>query len=328
MTVTDGGEPIHERSEIERSGPTVPEAAPTRVGIDAVVFLVVPVVVLAAVFLLSDSAKRAAAFSYTEPTLLTAFTAHYVHLTVPHLVGNVVGFVLLASVAYGVSLLAGRRRLFFASAITFVLVFPFVLSGLNLAVPRNAIGYGFSGVNMAFFGYIAVVLPVAIDERFGVAWRRYAPGQFFLSVAYIALIALPVSTVSAGIGAASAAFALPYGREAVRGRVAGCSRTAGRKRDDRRDRSDTDGRRDGGHEPLRATLRRILARPADGELVVAAAVVLLGYPFIGFPTVSPTGTQVNVYVHFLGYALAFLVVHVSLLADRDGTTWRDRSVAA
>ena len=176
---------------------------------------------------------------------------------------------------------------------------------------------------MAFFGYIAVVLPVAIDERFGVGWRRYAPGQFFVSVAYIALIALPVSIVSAGIGVASVVFALPYGREAVRslggahGRNAVRSRNAARRRD-----------RGVGRESPRVTLRRVLSRPGCGELIAVAVVVLLAYPFIGFPTVSATGPRVNVYVHFLGYALAFLVVHVSLLADLDGTAWRDPSVAA
>lgn len=309
---TDRGGPANKRTETGRSGPPVLEAAPTQVIADAVALLVVPAVLLA-VFTLPESTKRAVAFSYTEPTLFTAFTAHYVHLTSPHLVGNVLGFALLSSVGYGLSLLAGRRRLFFASAITFLFVFPFVLSGLNLAVPRNAIGYGFSGVNMAFFGYIAVILPVAIDEHLGVAWRQYAPGQFFVSVAYISLIALPVSTVSAGVGVASVVFALPYARAAVR------SRDAVRNRGDDHYQSDK-------RESLRETLQRILARPVCGELVAIAVVVLLAYPFIGFPSVSATGPRVNVYVHFLGYALAFLVVHVSLLADRDGTTWRDRPV--
>ncbi|WP_256403129.1 hypothetical protein [Halorubrum salinum] len=320
MTVTDCGEPAHEGPDTGGSE-SATRAGTTRVVADAAALLVVPAVLLA-VFTLPESTKRAAAFSYTEPTLPTAFTAHYVHLTVPHLVGNVVGFALLASVAYGLSLLAGRRRLFFAAAATFLLAFPFVLSGLNLAVPRNAIGYGFSGVNMAFFGYIAVVLPLAIDERFGVGWRRYAPGQFFVSIAYIALIALPVSVVSAGVGVASVAFALPYGREAVRDRAETRGRAAARDRDA----SPKRGRGDG-HEPPRVTLRRILSRPGCGELVAVAVVVLLAYPFIGFPTVSATGPRVNVYVHFLGYALAFIVVHVSLLADRDETTWRDLPAA-
>ncbi|GAB3700887.1 hypothetical protein [Halorubrum pallidum] len=315
MTATDGGRSTHGRTETGRFRPLVPEAPVARSVADAVALLVVPAVLIA-VFTLPEPVKRAAAFSYTEPTLRTAFTAHYVHLTVPHLVGNVVGFALLAAVAYGLSLLAGRRRLFFAAAATFVLAFPFVLSGLNLAVPRNAIGYGFSGVNMAFFGYIAVILPVALDEQFDVAWRRYAPGHFFVSIAYIAVIALPVSTVSAGVGVASAVFALPYGHEMVRGRggLRGRDAVLARSGD--------------GREPLRGTVRRILGCPGCGELVAVAVVVLFAYPFIGFPTVSATGPRVNVYVHFLGYALAFLVVHVSLLADRDGTTWRDRADGA
>jgi len=320
VTVTDSDGSTHEGFETGGSGSPI-RAGTTRIVADATALLVVPVVLLA-VFTLPESTKRAAAFSYTEPTLPTAFTAHYVHLAVPHLVGNVVGFALLASVAYGLSLLAERRRLFFAAAATFLLAFPFVLSGLNLAVPRNAIGYGFSGVNMAFFGYIAVILPIAIDEGFGVAWRRYAAGQFFVSIAYIALIALPASVVSAGIGVASVVFALPYVREAVRDRSEARGRAAARDQHG----APKCGRGDERESP-RATLRRILSQPGYGELVTVAVVVLLAYPFIGFPAVSTTGPRVNVYVHFLGYALAFIVVHVSLLADRDETTWRDRPAA-
>jgi len=37
---------------------------------------------------------------------------------------------------------------------TFLAAFPVVLSALNLAVPRNAISFGFSGINMAFAGLL------------------------------------------------------------------------------------------------------------------------------------------------------------------------------
>lgn len=258
----------------------------SRVVAEVSVLLAVPAVLLGA-FLLPEATKRAAAFSYTEPTLLTAFTAHYVHITVPHLLGNVFGFVLLAGAAYGLSAVSGRRRLFWTAAFTLLLVFPFVLSGLNLAVPRDAIGYGFSGINMAFFGYLAVLFAVAVDERPADIQTARLPAVFFVSVGYIAAIALPMSILSAGFLAVSVALTLLCRSRTNRRSIAEAYRTAA----------------------------DLLATPWHGEFLAVAAVVLVGYPFVGFPPPAGTSVRVNVYIHFLGYALAFLVVYVFLLAE-------------
>jgi len=64
-------------------------------------------VVLCAVFALPESTRRSLAFAYAEPTVLTAFTAHYVHLDVGHLAGNVAGYILLAGVGYALAVLGG-----------------------------------------------------------------------------------------------------------------------------------------------------------------------------------------------------------------------------
>ena len=259
----------------------------SRVAGDALALLAVPLVMVA-VFSLPTEVKRAYAFSYTEPTVVTAFTAHYVHLTPDHLVGNLAGFFLLASLAYGLSLIGGRRRLFFVSMATFLIAFPFVLSGLNLAIPRNAIGFGFSGINMALFGYVAVALVTVVGDRFEADTCRYLPALFLTSVGYVAAHALPVSAASAGLALGALAVAIPYGRSAERHST----------------------------QSLRQTVRRVVDTPGYGELFAVSVVVLLGYPFVGFPTPTPGGPRVNIYIHFLGYALAYTVVYVSLLADR------------
>ena len=261
----------------------------SRIAFDLAVLLVAPAV-LVAVWIVPETVRRAWVFSYSDPTLLTAFTAHYVHLTASHLFANLLGFLLLGSVAYGLSVVAGQRRLFAMAAVTFLVAFPFVLSALNLAVPRNAIGYGFSGVNMAFFGYIVVILPDVLDGLTDTNVHRYTPALFLLSVGYIALIALPISTVSLLLAVTAATAALPYCRT-TRGTTA---------------------------QGLLDATWHLLKRPGVGELLAVAVVVLVAYPFVGFPSQSPTGVAINLYVHFLGYALAFLVVHVSLLLDATG----------
>ncbi|WP_052334938.1 hypothetical protein [Halorubrum sp. AJ67] len=259
----------------------------SRVATDALALLVVPLV-MAGVFTLPTEIKRAYAFSYTEPTVVTAFTAHYVHLTLDHLVGNLTGFFLLASLAYGLSLVGGRRRLFFASMATFLIAFPFVLSGLNLAIPRNAIGFGFSGINMALFGYVAVALVTVVGDRFEADTCRYLPALFLASAGYVAVHALPVSAASVGLASVALAVAIPFGRFAERHST----------------------------QSLRRTVAQALDTPVYGELFAVSVVILLGYPFVGFPTPTPGGPRVNIYIHFLGYALAYTVVYVSLLADR------------
>jgi len=106
--------------------------------VDLLALAAVPVV-LGAVFALPESTRRSLAFAYTDPTVRTAFTAHYVHLDVDHLAGNVAGYVVLAGVGYALAVLAGCRRFFMVALATFLAAFPVVLSALNLAVPRNAI---------------------------------------------------------------------------------------------------------------------------------------------------------------------------------------------
>lgn len=59
--------------------------------VDPLALSAVPVALLA-VFSLPLETRRSLAFDYVDPTLVTAFTAHYVHLGTAHLVGFCVGF--------------------------------------------------------------------------------------------------------------------------------------------------------------------------------------------------------------------------------------------
>ncbi|MDB9252875.1 hypothetical protein [Halorubrum ezzemoulense] len=244
--------------------------------------------VLLVVFTLPSTIRQAYAFSYTEPSLVTAFTAHYVHLTPSHLIGNLIGYALLVAVAYGLSLVAGYRRLFFTSLITFLLGFPFVLSGLNLAIPRNAIGFGFSGINMALFGYVTVMLVTIVDNRFDSDGKHSPPALFFASVAYIAIVVLPVSAISGGIILGGLAIGIAYGCVGARHAT----------------------------RSVQDTITRIFTTRGEAELIAVGTVVVVAYPVVGFPTPTPGGPRINIYIHFVAYALAFIAVFVSLLLSR------------
>lgn len=256
-----------------------------RVRVVDLLALCLPPAVLVAVFALPEATRRSLAFAYTDPTVPSAFSAHYVHLGADHLLGNLAGYGLLAGVGYALAVLSGRRRLFFTSFVTYLGAFPFALSALNLAVPRNAVGFGFSGVNMALAGLLPILWYCYARDRFAPAASIAAlPAFFFALVGWIALLALPVSTEGTGvaglaIGVAGALLALLYAASS-------------------------------GVRPLRSIRRHarsVAARPGYGDLLAVGAVVAVGYPVIGFPAdPAGDGSVVNLYVHLLGFCLGFI----------------------
>jgi hypothetical protein len=263
--------------------------------VDLLALAAVPVV-LGAVFALPESTRRSLAFAYTDPTVRTAFTAHYVHLDVDHLAGNVAGYVVLAGVGYALAVLAGCRRFFMVALATFLAAFPVVLSALNLAVPRNAIGFGFSGINMAFAGLLPLLLGVYARERFfPEASIRALPAVFFPLVGWMAFLALPVSPGSldepglAGLATAVAGILLG---------LLYASSTGVRLR-----------------RALRDGVRAAVSTPGYGDLFAVGVALVVGYPVIGFPG-DPTGSDsvVNLYVHLLGFCLAFIGPFILLAA--------------
>ncbi|OYR54061.1 hypothetical protein DJ73_06025 [Halorubrum sp. Ea1] len=252
--------------------------------VDLLVLLAVPAV-LVGVFSLPEATRRSLAFAYADPTVPTAFAAHYVHLDVGHLAGNLAGYCLLAGVGYALAVFGGARRFFLTALATFLLAFPLVLSALNLAVPRDAIGFGFSGINMALAGLLPLLLGTYARARFAPgASLRALPAVFFALVGWIALLALPVSATGPGLaglatGVAGALLAVLYASSAgipIR-------------------------------ETVREGVRTVASRPGEGDLFAVGAVLVVGYPVVGFPA-DPTGTGsvVNLYVHLLGFCLAFI----------------------
>lgn len=270
---------------------------------DALALALVPAALIG-VFSLPESTRRSLAFVYTDPTPLTAFTAHFVHLDLEHLLANLAGYGLLAGIGYLVAAASRQRRLFFTAFVTFCLAFPFALSALNLAVPRDAIGFGFSGINMAFAGVLPVLLAVFACRRLATDESGYPadlpvrllPAAFLLIVGWMATSALPIALDPPGL---AGPFVTLFGAL-----MAGLQlRSAGPP----------------GCPPLRRVIRaaigRIRDRPGDGDLFVVGVVLVLTYPLIGFPTdATADGRVINTYVHLLGFCLAFIGPYVLVVA--------------
>lgn len=259
---------------------------------DCLALASVPLVVAGLFAGLTTADRRELAFEYADPSLVTAFTAHYVHIEFEHFVANLFGFVLLAGAAYVLAVLAGRRGLFGVAAVTYLGAFPFVLSGLNLAMTRRAVGYGLSGVNMAFAGLLGLMLVAYARERVDDRVRmRYAPAVFFLAAGAVSLLAIPVGPLALGIAAACVLAATAYVVTAWRTVV---GQSAG---------------------PGSACVPHAGAGSSGRwfDVGVLGAAVLAGGLYVAFPEPgSADEVVVNLYVHLLGFCLGFLVPYVTV----------------
>ena len=251
---------------------------------DVAVLATVPALLLL-VFGLPRARREALALAYLDPTPLTAVTSHFVHLDVGHLGTNLAMYALVATVAYLLCALSGRRHEFFVAFAVFVLAFPAVLSALNVALSRPALGYGFSGVNTAFFGFLPIALTWYLSSGLGAPVRaRDAPILFFASTTLVAVLAVPVSFASTAIAVVGVLAATVYLLECL---------------------------------PRASAVRRRLTqvwrfRPGYVEVAVVGAGTLVIFPLAAFPPDPASGGQVlNLYGHLLGYALGFIASYVT-----------------
>ena len=244
--------------------------------------LLAPVLVVAGVHGLGEGTREALAFDTTQPTVLTAYTSHFVHLTDVHALGNLAVYLPAVSVTYLLCVLSGRRRLFWTAFATVLVAFPFALSGLQLLFPRERLLLGASGLTagivgiaaFALVGYVRTTIAPGLDDE-------YAPAVLFFTAGLTALIALPARAWRLEIG---------LGALAVCGAYLGVALS-----------------RQG--LPDRRATQAALDRPGYVETAGAGVGLLVGYPFVAFQeAVVPGDAVVDVYVHLLGFALGFIVV--------------------
>lgn len=265
--------------------------------VDVGVILSVPVV-LSVVYLLPSTVSQSLVFDYTDPSLWTAFASSFVHLDLNHLLVNLTMYLLIVPVVYLLSVMSNSRRLFYSSFLTLLFAFPFVLSYLNLAAFRPAVGFGFSGIVMAFVGLLPVFLARFLQTAFGIGPERdIAPMFFFIGMALSSILSVRsvipensfVLVASGGIALVAVFSAVLYALSAYRDGVSGRSKNWA-----------------------------AIGTAGYTELAAISLVLFLAFPFVAFPSsVSTGGSQLNLYIHLLGYALGFITVYTSVeTADR------------
>lgn len=239
---------------------------------------------LVVVYVLPTGLQRKLVFEYGTPTLVTAYTAHFVHFSPRHLTGNLLAFVLVTGTIYALSVRADRRRLFSAFIATLFIAFPVTLSALNLAVPRNGVTYGFSGLNMALAGFLPIVIATFIERRLGHPVNGVALlFTFFASVGYIATNTVPLLRRSSGL-AMIAVVSLTA--------IMTSYRT--------------------GWDEIPAPSERSWQSGEIREHLICGFSIWALLLVLGFPNrIVTNGTVTNVYVHFLGYALGFTTAYIA-----------------
>lgn len=237
---------------------------------------------LIAVFGLPLSVKHGYVLEYTNPTLITGFTAHFIHLDAGHLLTNLLAYSLIVPFVYGFCVLSHRRRQYYLAAGLFVIVFPLVLSGLNVALVRPRVGFGFSGIVMAVLGFLPIslvwYLQAWVSPSFDI---DQAPAFFFLGAGVIAVSAVPITPAS--ITTAVVAFAI--GAYYLRDTLATVTQDSSRGR---------------------------LTRVGYSEFALAGVLVFFLLLPVSFGSIHASdGQLVNLYVHVLGYCLGFIVPYIT-----------------
>ena len=251
---------------------------------DAVILFVVPTVLLFVGNLPAET-RQAFVFSYKNPTMLTGFTAHFVHLTRSHLLVNLTSYLVIAPIGYTLAVVSGRRVQYLTAFVAIILALPVTLSYLNLAFVRPRVGYGFSGVAMGLLGLLTVELFVYAGQIIACLRDEDAAGMFFAEVALIGAIVRPQTQATLVITGIAGVLTVGYAVIVVRQL-----------------------RRNGDIWTAR------VRQPGYLEIAAAAIILLIGFPFVAFPnSLTNDGTILNLYTHLLGFALAFVTAYIYLM---------------
>lgn len=248
--------------------------------VDFALLLSVPLALLG-VWTLPTATKRSLALEAADPTLVTAYASHFVHLSTGHLLTNLVSYAVIASLVFALSAAAGRLTQFRSVFVAFLVVLPFALSFENAYVLRAPISLGFSGVLMGFYGYLPIALYQFVNEMLdGHVPSRFVPGLFFLGATTIGLLLVRASAVAVVVAVLGALLTSGYATRV-------------------RSRDFVEGVGD-------------LAADNVAETGIVGAGLFVFFPLAMFPA-NPVSTAgvVNVFTHFLGFAFAFISTFVT-----------------
>lgn len=241
---------------------------------DIALMLTVPLV-LTAVYLLPASVQQAFILDYGNPSILNLWSSAYVHRGFAHYSNNLVAYCLMIAPTYLLFVLAGDRRLFRYTFISFLFVLPPVIAVINIAVFGHGTGAGFSGIGSAFVGLLPVALVVFIHNRVSTKMDPSNGVILFLVAAGIITMIYVGLVEGAGVILTSGFLAIFHIR------------------------------RDGVDE-VRQEMSRLMSMNGYFQLMLFAVLLFLLSPMLLFPKeIAQDGHLVNIIAHYAGLVLGF-----------------------
>lgn len=180
---------------------------------DVGVLISIPVILAALHFLTPDAIYTDLWFYYSDPSIISAWTAAYTHGGNGHLFYNLGFYTLTVGIAYWLlTEFADARRVFWITLVSLLLLAPFITTAVDYGIlyqyyelfPSNADSKGFSGIIGGVAGMTLGGTGVYVARRYGV-W----PGIH--TVIGIVLAALGFLSVSHGILSAQIGLLLIFG---------------------------------------------------------------------------------------------------------------------
>ena len=137
-------------------------------------FLFIPGLIVA-IFLFSNDLKQFLLLNVLHPTPLSIIGSNYLHTDVPHMLSNLIAYLLVMALIFFFDYQTHKKMLYVNMLLLFLLL-PIVTSLLNIVslieYNVNVFLKGFSAITAGVFGYLAYSLFHYIRERYQVVYKR------------------------------------------------------------------------------------------------------------------------------------------------------------
>ncbi|MFC5134788.1 MULTISPECIES: hypothetical protein [Haloferacaceae] len=251
-------------------------------------------------FFVPESLRSQFLFTYGEPTVVSAWTAAFLHDSVSHLASSVTWYAIVMGSAYALTTTWERRRPFWFAVVGCLVLAPLVTKLVDywlLRLQWNLVAdattaRGFSGVVSAFGGLLYVSLARTVTARYGYAAGVATTGTIVLgALSALAITSAVLSPSVAVVLCTIAAFAI--GIWIVRNR------------------------------PKIPTWRAWAWSQRDGllSIVVGCVVVVVLLSQLFQVQLDETGRFVSVIAHGTGFATGMIVTVLVLIAEYVGQQW-------
>lgn len=254
-----------------------------RTGWEDIFLLCLVPFVLIFVFLLPESVQEGFVLQIDSPTFLTVFMTHFVHAGFSHLFNNLTAYFVIVIPAYIMYAFIGRKDIFRRIFLVFLLVFPFILSGLDILVLGVDSSRGFSGIVAAFFGFLPLTIFRFLKLKLNFDLGTSNSVVLFLFAA--TLIAYIYAGLSFSVALILVLLGLYLWRMSKEAKIGG----------------------------LRFFPSGSCSRRSHWMLASFAFLVFISLPFSMFPPDPVVGDMaVNILSHYSGFALGFVVPYILL----------------